>query len=146
MNRREALRKMGAGFGMMSLASLLGESVAKAAVLETDKPWMTKDPNFKPKAKNVIFLFMNGGMSAIDTFDYKPMLAKYNGSLSRAVRFPTSARSGVSCSRPSHSRNMERVERRSAKSGHIWRSAWTTSALLSRCTPRYRIMSLHCAW
>lgn len=79
INRREALCKMGAGFGMMSLASLLGESVAKAAVLGAGQPWMTKDPNFKPKAKHVIFLFMNGGMSAIDTFDYKPMLAKYNG-------------------------------------------------------------------
>ena len=36
-------------------------------------------PNFKPKAKHVIFLFMNGGASQIDTFDYKPMLEKYNG-------------------------------------------------------------------
>ena len=36
-------------------------------------------PNFKPKAKHVIFLFMNGGVSQIDTFDYKPMLEKYNG-------------------------------------------------------------------
>ena len=38
-----------------------------------------KDPNFKPKAKHVIFLFMNGGLSHIDSFDNKPMLTKYHG-------------------------------------------------------------------
>ena len=41
---------------------------------------MIKDPNFKPKAKHVIFLFMNGGVSSqVDSFDPKPMLKKYNG-------------------------------------------------------------------
>jgi hypothetical protein len=40
---------------------------------------MLHDPNFKPKAKHVIFLFMNGGLSHVDSFDYKPMLTKYDG-------------------------------------------------------------------
>jgi hypothetical protein len=79
MTRRDALCKMGAGFGMLSLASILGESIAKAAVAGAGNPWMIQDPHFKPKAKRVIFLFMNGGMSPIDSFDYKPMLEKYNG-------------------------------------------------------------------
>lgn len=79
MTRRQALCKMGAGFGMMSLASLLGESVARAAEGAAGNPWMVQDSHFKPKAKRVIFLFMNGGMSPIDCFDYKPALAKYNG-------------------------------------------------------------------
>lgn len=77
LNRRQALCKLGAGFGMLSLASLLGESVARAAVTGATEPWMI--PGFKPKAKHVIFLFMNGGMSPIDCFDYKPALEKYNG-------------------------------------------------------------------
>jgi Protein of unknown function (DUF1501) len=79
MSRRQALCKMGAGFGMMSLASILGESVARAAESSAGNPWTLKDPQFKPKAKRVIFLFMNGGMSPIDSFDYKPALEKYNG-------------------------------------------------------------------
>ena len=40
---------------------------------------MITKPDFKPKAKHVIFLFMNGGMSQVDTFDPKPMLTKYDG-------------------------------------------------------------------
>src|SRR5229473_7224466 len=79
INRRDALRKIGGGFAMMSFASMIGESIAKAEVSNPASPWMIKDPHFKPKAKHVIFLFMNGGLSHIDSFDPKPMLAKYNG-------------------------------------------------------------------
>ncbi len=75
MTRREALCRMGAGFGMLSLASLLGDTMARAE--DDRKTWMI--PGVKPKAKHVIFLFMNGGLSQVDSFDYKPMLAKYNG-------------------------------------------------------------------
>jgi hypothetical protein len=76
MTRREALRKMGCGFGYLSLASLVGQSMARAESAGPRAPWMITD---KPKAKHVIFLFMNGGMSHVDTFDYKPMLEKFNG-------------------------------------------------------------------
>jgi Protein of unknown function (DUF1501) len=76
MTRRQALKKMGCGFGYLSLASLVGESLAMAENAPDKKRWMITD---KPKAKGVIFLFMNGGMSQIDSFDYKPMLEKYNG-------------------------------------------------------------------
>ena len=90
LNRRQALCKMGAGFGMLGLASLLGESIAKAeaadpagglagAVSAGSSPWLLNAATFAPKAKRVIFLFMNGGMSPIDSFDYKPMLEKYHG-------------------------------------------------------------------
>jgi hypothetical protein len=88
IDRRDALKKIGGGFAMLSFASLIGESLAQAeslpggaAVTEsTPVPaYMLKDPNFKPKAKHVIFLFMNGGLSHIDSFDHKPMLEKYNG-------------------------------------------------------------------
>jgi len=76
ITRREALRKMGCGFGYLSLASLVGQSLARAEGTSDRASWMITD---KPKAKHVIFLFMNGGMSSVDTFDYKPMLEKYNG-------------------------------------------------------------------
>ncbi len=73
ITRRDALRKMGCGFGYLSLASLVGESLARAEGSSDRASWMITD---KPKAKRVIFLFMNGGMSQIDTFDYKPALEK----------------------------------------------------------------------
>lgn len=80
VTRRDALRKIGGGFAMMSFAGLVSESIARAeAGAKTDPSWMIRDPKFKPKAKHVIFLFMNGGMSPIDCFDPKPMLKKYNG-------------------------------------------------------------------
>jgi hypothetical protein len=83
VNRRDALKKIGGGFAFLSFASMIGESLAQAESLPDASaptaPWMNKDPKFKPKAKHVIFLFMNGGMSHVDTFDPKPMLAKYDG-------------------------------------------------------------------
>jgi len=72
MNRREALRSMGNGFGMLGLASLLG-SEASAGPLDPHAP------HFPAKAKRVIFIFLNGGPSQVDTFDPKPTLTKYHG-------------------------------------------------------------------
>ena len=79
LSRREALCRMGSGFGMLSFASMVGESLAKADTTPVQGVASARIPNFKPKAKHVIFLFMNGGASQIDTFDYKPMLEKYDG-------------------------------------------------------------------
>jgi hypothetical protein len=76
VTRRDALRTMGCGFGYLSLASLVGSSLARAEASKDGAPWMHTD---KPRAKHVIFLFMNGGLSQIDSFDYKPALEKYNG-------------------------------------------------------------------
>ncbi len=71
MNRREALQMMGAGFGTVGLASMLQG--------EERGPLAPKSPHFAPKAKNVIYLLLNGGMSHIDTFDPKPELSKRDG-------------------------------------------------------------------
>src|SRR3954469_4860510 len=68
MSRREALGRLSAGFGAIGLAGMLNGG-AQAAVPQT----------VTAKAKRVIFLFMNGGPSHIDTFDPKPMLGKYEG-------------------------------------------------------------------
>ena len=67
--RREALRAAGAGFGMTALARLAA----------ANNPWSAKQPHFAPRAKNVIFVFLSGGLSAMDSFDRKPMLDKYDG-------------------------------------------------------------------
>jgi len=74
LSRRQALSRMGAGFGGMGLATLLAES----AQAETS-PLTVKAPHFAPKAKRIIQLFMPGGPSQVDTFDYKPLLAKHAG-------------------------------------------------------------------
>ena len=78
--RREFLWQTGAGFTGTALAGMLGDdffaSEAMAADGETPfkNPLAPKPPIFAPKAKSVIFLFMYGGPSHIDTFDYKPAM------------------------------------------------------------------------
>ena len=67
MNRRDLLQRMSAGFGMMSLGGLVGQAVARTG----------DGLHHRARAKRVIFLFMNGGPSHIDTFDPKPALKKY---------------------------------------------------------------------
>src|SRR5579872_1051735 len=80
LTRRDALSRIGGGFGMLSFASLVGESLARGATTpDKDGVSGARIPNFKPKAKHVIFLFMNGGLSQVDSFDPKPMLEKYHG-------------------------------------------------------------------
>ncbi|QDT98657.1 DUF1501 domain-containing protein [Gimesia aquarii] len=73
MSRREMLQKSSAGFGSLALAALLG-SDSQAAQQK-----LVQKPHFTPKAKRVIFLFMHGGPSHMDTFDYKPQLQKDSG-------------------------------------------------------------------
>jgi hypothetical protein len=83
LSRREALCRMGSGFGMLSFAALansVSQSVARAGAVTADRTnLLEKEPHFKPRVKHVIFLFMNGGLSSIDSFDRKPMLDKYHG-------------------------------------------------------------------
>jgi hypothetical protein len=80
LTRREALAKVGGGFGLLALANMVNASMANAAPAETGGlPGALSQLHFKPRAKRVIFLFMNGGMSHVDTFDPKPMLEKYDG-------------------------------------------------------------------
>ncbi len=73
LTRRDMLRVSSAGFGSLALAGLC-ESEARAA-----GPLTPKEPLFPARAKRVIFLFMHGGPSQMDTFDYKPQLARDHG-------------------------------------------------------------------
>ncbi len=78
--RREALRRIGNGFGMMAFAGMLNRSLAASGALAApDGSIMTYKPDHPQRVKRVIFLFMNGGCSTIDSFDPKPMLDKYDG-------------------------------------------------------------------
>ena len=77
VTRRDVLVRAAHGFGSIALASLL-DPVAHAAVQRVN-PMAPKPPHFPAKAKSVIFLYMVGGPSHIDTFDPKPALEKYDG-------------------------------------------------------------------
>ncbi len=82
-SRRRFLHQMGAGFGALSLSALWrleAQAAGKPAVdLDPLNPFAARPPHFAPRAKSVIFLFMVGGPSQVDTFDYKPGLQKLNG-------------------------------------------------------------------
>jgi hypothetical protein len=77
LTRREALRRVGSGFGMMAFAGMVSESLARAGVGGDNLGAATLE--YPQKVKRVIFLFMNGGCSHVDSFDPKPMLEKYDG-------------------------------------------------------------------
>src|SRR5262245_51998168 len=79
VTRRGALRRVGNGFGMMAFAGMLGESIAQAAPLATPDGAVLTKLDHPQRVKRVIFLFMNGGCSSIDSFDPKPALEKYDG-------------------------------------------------------------------
>jgi hypothetical protein len=80
ITRRDALCRMGTGFGMMAFASLVNESLVRAGAIDTqDGGIAVRTLDHPARAKRVIFLFMNGGLSQVDSFDPKPMLDKYHG-------------------------------------------------------------------
>src|SRR5437763_16055239 len=83
ITRREALCRVGNGFAMMAFAGLVKESILRAGGL---------DP--APRAKHVIFLFMNGGLSQVDSFDPKPRLDKYHGPPPPRGTLPTEPKTG----------------------------------------------------
>ncbi len=75
--RREWLTKTANGFGGIALASMLAEQARGAAALDrSNDPLAVRPPHFEPKATSVIFLYMDGGPSQIDTFDPKPRLER----------------------------------------------------------------------
>jgi hypothetical protein len=78
-SRRSLLRTTAAGFGQVALAALLGERATQAAPAATPAPLTAKPGHFPPKAKRIIFLFMEGAMSQMDTFEYKPRLQAEDG-------------------------------------------------------------------
>lgn len=94
--RREFLWEAGAGFTGVALAGLLGLQGNKARASATEpsgfiNPLAPRKPHFPARARSVIFLFMYGGPSHVDTFDYKPELAAFDG---RTIAVKTFGRGG----------------------------------------------------
>jgi hypothetical protein len=79
ISRRQALQSAAGGFGLVALAGMLGQESARAAEKAAPKPLAPKKPHFKARAKRIIFVFMQGAMSQVDTLEYKPQLQKDGG-------------------------------------------------------------------
>ena len=84
ISRRAMLAASANGFGALALAGLLADE-AKAAPSEKGLP----QPHFAPRARNVIFLFMDGGVSHVDSFDPKAELDKQDGKAFTESKNPT---------------------------------------------------------
>src|SRR5438874_1841129 len=107
VTRRQFLQRCGMGFGALSLAALLGESIADAAEnnalsLNALAP---HEPHFAGKAKRVIHIFAQGAPSHVDTFDPKPELTRFDGksipggvAMGSPFKFQKYGRSGIEVS------------------------------------------------
>jgi len=78
-NRRQLLQSCGAGFGALALSDLLARTRAQESTSTPHNPLTSRVGHFPARAKRVVFLFMHGGPSHVDTFDYKPLLATHDG-------------------------------------------------------------------
>ncbi len=80
VSRRQALKSASGGFGYLALAGLMGQSAARsAAATNPAGPLAPRPPHFRTKAKRIIFLFMEGAMSQMDTWEYKSKLQEEDG-------------------------------------------------------------------
>ena len=82
VHRRAMLKRSALGFGHLAMSAMLADEVAASADegnAPGKDPLAPQSPHFVPRAKRVIFLFMKGGPSHVDTFDYKPQLQKDDG-------------------------------------------------------------------
>ncbi len=105
LSRREMLRRAGMGFGTLALsgvmadAGLLASAAAETGAATSLSPLAPKLPQFAPRAKRVIHLFMNGGPSQVDTFDPKPELTKRHGQ-ALPLNLPTERKTGAAYKSP----------------------------------------------
>src|SRR5262245_58072390 len=90
LTRREMLRRAGTGLGTLGLFALLRD----ANLLGADSAVAPRAPHFRPRAKRVIHIYLNGGPSHVDTFDPKPALAKYAGKPLPTGNLPTERKTG----------------------------------------------------
>ncbi|MCA8998354.1 MAG: DUF1501 domain-containing protein, partial [Planctomycetaceae bacterium] len=87
MNRRDLLAQSGCGLGLLGLAGLLQDEGLLSSTAEAGpalgnralNPLVVQQPHFAARAKRVIWIFVNGGPSHVDTWDYKPALEKWDG-------------------------------------------------------------------
>lgn len=79
LTRRDCLQRSACGFGQIALTSLAAEEANAGSSNPVSSPLSPKSPHFPSRAKRVVFLFMHGGISHVDSFDPKPKLAQMNG-------------------------------------------------------------------
>lgn len=89
ISRRDVLARIGSGFGLLGLGNTLAAATASP-----------RGPHFPAKAKHVIYLFLNGGPSQVDTFDPKPMLTRYHGKPAPSANLRTERKTGAMLGSP----------------------------------------------
>lgn len=100
-DRRDFLRQASAGFGWLAFSALSTQWARGGEPASTAGPLAPKRPHFAPRAKRVIFMFMSGGPSHLDTFDWKPELARLGPGggrgklLAPVTRFAPAGNSGL---------------------------------------------------
>jgi len=100
-SRRELLSRCGMGMGAIGLAGLLGGAgISVAQASQSVNPLAPRGPHFAPRAKRVIHFFLNGGPSHVDTFDYKPMLSRYDGKPLPVENLKTERKTGAALPSP----------------------------------------------
>ena len=118
ITRRQVLKPPSAGFGYLALAGLLGQEAARAADAPRP-PRPGRSPRssrtFPAKAKRIIFLFMNGAMSQMDTWEYKPQLQKDDGKVGPGGGILTALEVQVPAARPDRHLGLRTVTRNLAK-------------------------------
>ncbi len=87
--RREMLLRCASGFGGLAMTALLRDPAFGEALKTADDPLTPRPPHFTPRARNVIFLYMDGGPSQMDTFDPKPRLDREHGQPIKVKTHPT---------------------------------------------------------
>ncbi len=102
LSRREMLQRSGMGLAALGLAGLLETEAAGREGGDQPRlnPLAVRPPHFRPRAKSVIHLFMNGGPSHVDTFDPKPALARYAGKRLPTPNLKTERKTGAAFPSP----------------------------------------------
>jgi hypothetical protein len=77
MSRREMLTRCGGGLGAIALTALLND--AAGATSTANAGFVAREPHYRPQARSIIFLYMDGGVSQMDSFDPKPRLEREHG-------------------------------------------------------------------
>jgi hypothetical protein len=101
LSRRSLLKRCGTGLGVLGLVGLLGDDQMLSASdsAGSQNPLLARPTHFPGKAKRVIHLFMNGGPSHVDTFDYKPELQKFGGK-EIPIKLATERKTGAAFASP----------------------------------------------
>ena len=102
LSRREILRRSGTGFGALALAGMVGQEnlALNTSEVATKLPTAAKAPPYRGRAKHVIQVYLNGGMSQVDTFDPKPELTRRAGQMLPFANLQTERRTGEALPSP----------------------------------------------